>query len=183
MPTESKQIDWRALSKGFLREKGKKMKKFMVLVLLISVLINVTWAEIETKVDDFDKSVTISSSNLNNVDPFDMVVLTKLVKPKISYALFFWKMTNCEWWVFSNYDVELKMNDEDKIYKLDVIFTKSDMEKSVLVTSSMQIELLKIAKKATFRIHFTNQPAVVWQVPDNVLKEWQEVIKKDLTKP
>ena len=78
------------------------------------------------------------------------------------------------------------MDDGETIYKLLVFDTMSEMKGGVtnyvLLTGVAifphpdAINLLHKAKKATFRIHFDNQPAVIWDVPADVLKEWKDVI-------
>ena len=161
---------------------------WLFVVVLIASFTVVTEAAIERKVDKFDGKVSLNST-IDYLSPFQRVAFFKTISPQpeqSTYGLFFAIRSFDEWWFFSKQPAELKVDDGETIYKLLVFDTMSEMKGGVtnyvLLTGVAifphpdAINLLHKAKKATFRIHFDNQPAVIWDVPADVLKEWKDVI-------
>lgn len=160
---------------------------FFIVYLIFCLIPAISLAKLGRTVDQFDGVIKIESEFSKNTGVFSKVTLTKFIKRdgEVSYAIYP-GIVSREWWFFSEHSTELKIDDDPNIYMLDVLTTKSDISEgyyshSLITLSCIDVkpeivDLLKNAKKATFRIYFTNQPATIWELPPQILSEWQQVI-------
>jgi hypothetical protein len=168
--------------------KKKLLATLMVCLITISLFPAFAFAKINKTTDKFDGTLKIESDISKGTGIFSFVTFAKFIdtKSNVTYGIFPHMYEYKEWWFFEKTPVEMKVDDNPEIFKLSVLDTYSKMEGTgyshALITASYidvnkeNLNLIKNAKKLTFRISFAKQPAYVWQVPDKVLKEWQEVI-------
>lgn len=83
---------------------------------------------------------------------------------------------------FSKEPIKYKVDDDQQIYKLEVRKTYatgvSVMIGSNIINSNF-LELLKKSKKMKFRISFEDSPDVDWEVPNNTLEEWKQIVEME----
>lgn len=175
------------------------MKKIIFTLLLTLILSTGTsYAQIKEMKDSFTGDVSYFSINVDvrdlnkSVNQYVTQNTVSLIKSyektqkEITYILALSLLTR-QWEFFYERDVDIKI--DDKMYSAKFFSTESELKGTHTETShyaymtesrdSELINALKNANKVTCR-HYSKKSNITWDVPDNVLKEWKEIINKQV---
>jgi len=150
---------------------------FGAILLLLS---SMCFAQIRTEGDSFSGVAgTISETKGLWFPLVPEAVGIDLYKEKAGYSIGFNVWGSEKWVFFANKNAQIKIDGEIiplKIIKVDKDYDDGCYTDALFDVDSAMVERLKNAEKISFKVTLESYPAIIWEVPQNVLDEWRKML-------